>query len=330
MMSDELQPVAAGNPIIRSLMIRIMLIPFICLQLTLSGFSSVEAQAQPLAERYGALGKMLIIQSSAAMFPHADRESGHAYDGKLFPADLHYRDSSVAIFIPKGFRPEKTVDLVFYFHGWMNNIDSAFAHYRIVEQFSESNKNAVLVHPEGPKNAPDSFGGKLEESGTFRRLVNDVIATLRSESLISKNAAPGRIILAGHSGAYRVIAFILQRGGLTKNIQEVYLFDALYSETEKFAYWIDHSQGRLINIHTAQGGTRGESLNLLDDLQAWKIPVYAAPESTITADDLRKHRLLFIESDLTHSEVIFKRGQFREYLQTSALNSVKVPLPSQP
>lgn len=294
-------------------------ISFITLLCLSVGLISRASYAQPFTQRYEALGNMLVIQSSYAMFPHANRDSGHTYGGTKFPAELHYRDSSVAIFVPKGFRPGKTVDLVFYFHGWMNNIDSAFAQYRIIEQFSESNKNAILVHPEGPRNAPDSFGGKLEEADTFRRLVGDVIAKLQSDKLIQETSVPGRIVLAGHSGAYRVMAFILMRGGLTKNIHEVYLFDALYGETEKFAYWIDHSKGRLINIFTAEGGTRGESLNLLDCLRAWQIPAFAAPESTVTTQELRTHRLLFIDSGLSHSEVIFTYNQFREYLRTSSL-----------
>jgi hypothetical protein len=292
---------------------------FVLIRVVLSGLSPQEVIAQPFTQRYDALGKMLVIQSSFSIFPHAKRDTGHVYGEKNFPAELHYRDSSVAIFVPKGFHPEKTVDFVFYFHGWMNNIDSAFAKYRIIEQFSESNKNAILVHPEGPRNSPDSFGGKLEETNTFRNLVGDVLLKLRTEKIVRANAIPGKIILAGHSGAYRVISFILLRGGLTGQISEVYLFDALYGEMEKFAYWIDHYRGKFIDIHTAKGGTRQESMNLMDDLTAWNIPFFAAKETTLTSADLRTHRLVFIDSDLSHNGVIFERNQFREYLRTSGL-----------
>ncbi len=291
----------------------------ILLIVLLACLQPAEAQRLPFTQRYEHLGHMLHIRSAYAMFPHALRDSGHVYGGAHFPAPEHYRDSSVAIFVPNGFRRTSAVDLVFYFHGWTNNIDTAFAKYRIVEQFCESGKNAVLVHPEGPKNAPDSFGGKLEEPEVFKRLVGDVLQTLHAYEII-QGETPGRIILAGHSGAYRVMSFILLRGGLTDRIQEVYLFDALYGQTEKFAHWIDHSQGKFINIHTADGGTRQESLNLIDDLAAWGIPFHAAPESTITAHDLRIHRILFIDSELGHSDVIYKRDQLREYLRASFLS----------
>ena len=39
-------------------------------------------------------------------------------------------------------------------------------------------------------------------------------------------------------------------------------------------------------------------------------------------NDLIKHRLIFIHTDLTHSEVIAKRKQFRNYLKTSKLSSI--------
>ena len=96
----------------------------------------------------------------------------------------------------------------------------------------------------------------------------------------------GSIVLAGHSGAYRVMAFILNRGGLTANIREVYLFDALYGQTEKFAHWVDRFPGKLVDIYTAEGGTRDQSLDFMDDLGAWDIPFVAVPESAVTQDFL--------------------------------------------
>ena len=179
--------------------------------------------------------------------------------------------------------------------------------------------NAVLVLAEGPKNAPDSFGGKLEETGIFSSLVSDVLSTLKARGVI-ESTRPGSIVLAGHSGAYRVMAFILARGGLTANIREVYLFDALYGQTEKFAHWIDRFPGKLVDIYTAEGGTREQSLDFMDDLRAWDIPFVAVPESAVTQDLLRKNRLVFVESALEHNDVVAKNEQFRAFLAASALS----------
>jgi hypothetical protein len=262
---------------------------------------------------------MIVAQFPSAMFPHAKRDTGYWYDGKKYPAKNHYRDSSVAIFIPKGFKQGKSTNFVVYFHGWRNNIDSSFAQFKIAEQFAGSRINAILIHPEGAKNAPDSFGGKFEETNGFKHFLADILQFLAEKKKIrTKNI--GSIILAGHSGAYRVMSFILLRGGLTPSIKEIYLFDALYGQTEKFAYWIDHSKGRLIDIYTEDGGTKQESQSLMDDLEAWHIPFLSLKESDVSAHNLRKNRIVFISSDLTHNEVIAKRNQFQIYLQTNLLN----------
>ena len=125
----------------------------------LAGFSF----SQPLTERYQHLGEMFVPQFSSAPFPHPNRINGHVYDDKTYSAQEHYSDSSVAIFIPKGFKPTEKINIVVYFHGWNNNIDSACAQFDLIEQFCESDKNAIFVFPEGPKNSPDSYGGRLEE-----------------------------------------------------------------------------------------------------------------------------------------------------------------------
>ena len=279
---------------------------------------SAPAAALSLAERYADLGTMIVTTSDHTMFPHEKRANGYTYEGKAYPADAHYSDRTVAIFVPKGFRAGDTTDLVFWFHGWRNNVDEACAKYKVAEQFAASGVNAVLVLAEGPRNAPDSFGGKLEEPGVFAALVSDVLETLKARGLIAATN-PGSIVLAGHSGAYRVIAFILARGGLTANVREVYLFDALYGQTEKFAHWIDHFSGRLVDIHTPEGGTRAESVNLMEDLQAWGLPFLAVTEDAVTPELLRKNRLVFIGSPLAHDDVVAARDQFRTYLSTGGL-----------
>src|SRR5450759_5337602 len=93
-------------------------------------FAACPTAAQPLAERYADTGTMIVTTSPFTMFPHEKRAQGHTYDGKSYPADVHYGDRTVAIFVPKGFRDGDATNLVFYFHGWRNNVDDTFAKYR--------------------------------------------------------------------------------------------------------------------------------------------------------------------------------------------------------
>lgn len=277
--------------------------------------------SQDLQSRYNNLGEIFVEQFSSAPFPHPKRENGHTYNGTFYPAEKHYSDSSVMIFIPNGFRPAEKTDFVIYLHGWYNNIDSACAQFNLMEQFAQSKKNAIFIFPEGPKNAPDSFGGKLEDRNGLKNLISDIVGFLKSKHKI-KTEKVGKLLLAGHSGAYRAISFCLMHGGLTKNISDVILFDALYSQTDKFIHWITSFNGRFINIYTDDGGTKKETESLMGFLNKNKIRFYNDEENKVKKDDLINNRLIFIHSDLTHNEVIAKRNQFYNFINTSKLKKI--------
>ncbi|HEY6952741.1 MAG TPA: hypothetical protein VI758_10060 [Bacteroidota bacterium] len=264
-------------------------------------------------------GEMLVAKFASAPFPHPLRINGHLYDSTLYRFDQHYSDSSVAMFIPDGYRPSDSVDLVFHFHGWFNNIDTAFKRYELARQFAESGKNAILIVPEGPRDAPDSFGGKLEDKDGFRRLTEDVLDYLYTMKKINAHRV-GQIILSGHSGGYHVISSILARGGLTEHIREVYLFDALYGQTEKFVHWLDLFDAKLVNVYTDSGGTREETRNLIDDLDSWGMPHFEAELEQAIPHDLKKNKLVFLHTKLQHDQVMQARYTFREFLKSSSLS----------
>jgi hypothetical protein len=209
---------------------------------------------------------------------------------------------------------EDNFDIVFYFHGWNNNVNKTLSKFNLIGQFHSSGRKAMLVLAEGPKNAPDSFGGKLEEKGVFKLLVNEIIDEL--ENVYKTELEFDDVSLTGHSGAYRVIAYILLHGGLTEKINEVILFDALYADVEKYSYWLDHYDGRFINIYTPNGGTKYESENLMGCLTAWNIPYTSIEGDEFTTDQLKENRIAFIASTLGHNEVISTQDQFERFLQS--------------
>ena len=102
----------------------------------------------------------------------------------------------------------------------------------------------------------------------------------------------GRVVLSGHSGGYRVIAGILERGGLPATVKEVWLFDALYAETDKFLAWADRAHGRLLNIYTDQGGTKAECEAMMALLKKRGTPFLAVEESQLTPSGLKSNRLV--------------------------------------
>lgn len=263
------------------------------------------------------------IYSSHTAFPDTGRAAGHVYDKVLYSAAEHYHDSTVLIISPKKLDARKTVDLIFWFHGWHNNVDNAAAYYELTKQFIASKRNAVLVLAETAKDSPDSHGGKLENPGVFKALVGDVLKGLRSKQLIPKNCAAGNILLAGHSGAYRVMARIIKNGQMP--VKEAILFDALYGETEIFMAWIKADKNHLfIDLYTDHGGTDGESHAMAKQLTEQNIAYIETEESGITPKLLHDNRLVYIHSLHEHNNVINKPDNFRLFLESSPfLKSLK-------
>lgn len=197
--------------------------------------------------------KIFRITSAYTSFPDTARANGHVYDNVFYTAIEHYSDSSVLIIVPPHLKARQRVDVVCWFHGWRNNIDSAAAYFGLVKQFLAANRNAILILPETTKNAPDSYGGKLEQKGVFKLLLQDVLDKLKKEKIIGKKTATGNIVLAGHSGAFRVMAYIAQHGGVDAG--QLILFDGLYSQEDKFTAWIQADEThRFTNVYTNKGG----------------------------------------------------------------------------
>ena len=277
--------------------------------------------AESLEDAYAAQGRLVLAHLANAPFPHASRAQGYNRSGKLYPAQEHYSDNTVALFIPKGFRPTERVDFVVHFHGWNNTVAGTLTHYRLVDQLVASGKNAVLVVPEGPVNAPDSSGGKLDEPGGFARFMGEVLGVVAQLPEFAARGQPaiGRIILSGHSGGGEVIAEIIDHGGLQRNADEVWLFDALYHHPRAFLEWFDHGHGRLLDLYTEQGGTKANSEMLVAKLVQRGTPVLAVEENRMIAAGVPLRPLTIIHTDLAHDDVVAKRGEFALFLRNSGL-----------
>jgi hypothetical protein len=286
--------------------------PFLQIIFSLWIFATTATHAQNFAE-YGTLHRFSLRN---AAFPHPKRAEGHTYQNQKFPAERHYQDSTVLVFIPKGFRFSDKVDMVVHFHGWYNHVDSVLTTFKLIEQFAAAHQNALLIVPQGPKDAPDSFGGKLEEKDGFKQFIGEVLDSV-ARTHGRKILQPRNIILSGHSGAYRVISFILLQGGLAKNIREVWLFDGLYGQLEKFDVWLQKPTARLVNMYTKEGGTSVTSLDFETDIAAWQLPFWKGEEKDFTENVLRNHRILSVFTPLEHNEVLAKTNLFKQLLLAS-------------
>ncbi|HEY5463740.1 MAG TPA: hypothetical protein VIJ95_10835 [Hanamia sp.] len=256
------------------------------------------------------------ITSSNTSFPDTGRVQGHIYNNVLYNTADHYSDSSVIIITPKNFKAKKKVDMIFWFHGWGNNIDTALIAYGLSRQFAEADVNAVLVLAETAKNAPDSYGGKLEQKNTFHKLVKDVLKELVHMHVISARDRAGNIILAGHSGAYRVMANILQNGNVPVN--EVILFDALYADTDKFMNWLTADKNhRFIDLYTNHGGTYDETKDMMHQITNVNLPADSLEEVDVTPAIPKDNKIIFIHTLHEHNDIIQHPDNFKLFIENS-------------
>ena len=228
-----------------------------------------------------------------AQFPHPDRAKGHFYQKEFFSAETNYSDSSVGIFVPKGFRAGETTDFIVHFHGWRNHIEKLLTNYNLIQQFSESSRNAIFLVPQGPRDAADSFGGKLEDTNGFARFMAEAVQNLNARGIIHTTNI-GNIVISGHSGGYHVMGGIVARGGMQEHVREVWLFDALYGQTPDFVAWFANPNAhRLIDIYTLHGGTKEETEKLIESYKKVpaKVPFIAKKEVDFTTDELQTNQL---------------------------------------
>lgn len=83
-------------------------------------------------QSFAAYGHLIVTQFVTAPFPHASRTNGHTYKNVYYPADKHYSDGTVALFVPKHFRETNRVDFVIHFHGWGNTVAGTLEQFKLI------------------------------------------------------------------------------------------------------------------------------------------------------------------------------------------------------
>jgi beta-lactamase class A len=196
-------------------------------------------------------GSWGIYRSPAAPFPHPSRAKGYTRkNGTFYPFFPHYADSSIIVFVPKGFRElAGGSNMIVHFHGHMSDNLAVLENDSMLQAMTAQKVNALLVLVQGPYRSRDDFGGKMEDEGGFKRLVEDVLVTMQREGIV-KTTAVNRICVSGFSGGYRPAAFVLAKGGLSDKITNLFLFDALYANQEFFRDWLLAGKGRMFGAFT--------------------------------------------------------------------------------
>jgi len=261
--------------------------------------------------------QILHFTSSHTCFPDTARDHGHVDgDGKSLPREGHYDDSSVLLVVPAGLRVSGPVDMVFWFHGWHNSIDTALKFYGLARQFAASGRNAVLVLAEAARNAADSYGGKMRMDGMFKSLVSDVVLELsRRQGSVPRGVSAGHIALAGHSGAYSVIADILEHGGV--GVDEVFLFDALYGRLDTYTRWAKDGGHHFVHWFTNTGyGPDKMSDTMMVRLRQDGVGYELVEEGAVDERVVLNNRILFVHSPREHNVIINEPDNFGMLLRS--------------
>ena len=196
-------------------------------------------------------GRWAIYRTPAAPFPHPLRSGGFAReDGTFYPYVPHYCDSSVTVVVPDSLQEtEEGTNVIVHFHGHLDDNMQTLERYSMPQALIAQKINALLVFPQGPYRARDSFGGKVEEKDGLRRLVVDVLGTMKKEGIV-RTTELRKLLVSAHSGGGRAAAFCLDKGGLRERVTDVFLFDALYEQGDKIRAWLLSGEGRLSGCYT--------------------------------------------------------------------------------
>ncbi|HEX3602406.1 MAG TPA: hypothetical protein VHU84_19785 [Lacipirellulaceae bacterium] len=248
-------------------------------------------------------GETAFVPMKSAPFPHPSRDKGFVYNKVTIPRDPHYTDSTVGLFVPRGFRRTPKTNVLVYLHGWSNNVRKAIAEYKLREQIAASGQNIILIFPEGPRDATDSGCGKLEDKDGLKNLVEESLAKLHGEGKIG-NEKIGHVLIAGHSGAYRGLACCADHGGLDAELTGVCLLDSSYGNLDMFVNWVQkHPSGQFFSIFTDH--LAAQNVFLFTHVQ--KVGEHPALQidTDATDDMLQRSRTLFLHTEtLKHDETV--------------------------
>ena len=244
-----------------------------------------------------------------------------------------HRDATTIVFIPHHYRvmDDHALDLLVHFHGHHTTAAKAMERHQLREQFYDSKQNAVLVMPQGPVNAPSSNGGKLERPGGLRRFLAEVRRTLQAPEIaralgrasILRRVRVGKVCISAHSGGYHVAARCLERGGF--NVNEVFLFDALYGRVRSFRDWVlERKQAsgverhKLVSFYNAHSRVRKGNMRLLQDFSRARIRcLHETKEGTLPRAKFTRGRVIFIKTRISHNGLTHRHNNLRDCLYAS-------------
>jgi beta-lactamase class A len=193
-------------------------------------------------------GRWGIYRSAAAPFPSRTRNRGTKINGTVYPLHPHYDDDSIVVVVPESFREtSEGTNLILHFHGAMTDNMAALEQFEMPQALSAAKANAILVLPQGPYRAPDGFFGNIESSGGLKRLIDDVLLTMKKEDII-KTALLNRLILSADGAGAQAIAAVLKQGKIQNQAAAILLFHPELEDRAPLRAWLAGGKGLLFDV----------------------------------------------------------------------------------
>ena len=250
--------------------------------------------------------------------PKANPESAEGEPAA--PADIQYpvpvaggshwrlesKRGPIHIWIPDGFTPERA-GVVFYVHGYYDDVDEAWAEHRLAEQFAASGRHALFIVPEAPRRSRHKV--RWRNSGELMREV----------AMQTGLARPwGPVVAVGHSGAYRTLVAWLDDGTL----EQILLLDGLYRKRSAFQRWLDEPAAVPRRLTLVAMDTIRESDPWVRELSYARELPWIPEDIGAFPTDARGARLLLIRSQYDHMEIVTEGRVMPVLLQDTRLPPV--------
>ncbi len=249
-----------------------------------------------------------------------------------FPCDgKPYRDATTALFVPTHYKPQKQIDMLVHFHGHDGLVPRKIVEHQLREQVAESGRNILFVMPQGPTNAGDSAGGKLELQAGFAAFTTEMLQMLQRKDVrkalilfrFTKQLQLGHVALSAHSGGYHVTAKVLELGGVP--VREVFLFDALYADVPLFRDWLaqQEGQGKRLILWFTGGAPMQLGQILRTRLREAGVHVsWEDPEGSLTWQQFCRGPAVMIHTGLKHGQTPWGHNNLRDALLSSRFGRV--------
>jgi len=195
----------------------------------------------------------------------------------------------VYVYVPNGY-VRKTAGMVVYIHGHHTNVDTAWKHHKLPQQFRKSRQNAIFVVPEAPINGQQAV--HWPSLAKLKRVISR--AGIRMPD--------GPTIVIGHSGAFRTIAKWVDH----RVLAQVILLDALYARQKQFREFIHGSKRakhhKLVLI--SANDTLKRTKNFIEKLKYVAVKKRFPKSYRGFSRRERNSRVLFVRSQYSHMGLV--------------------------